>query len=148
MNDNKKENFNNTILLNKSDSINIKNQNQEKENKNEEVDKLNCAKKKEDFYLNFSKVTRQKLNKEIIFTYDVNFELSEVSMSSRWDHYLDLNEDNIHWYNLINYFVIILIISAIIVYIFLRSVKRDIDIYNTVKLIIIILLNKIIILIY
>jgi hypothetical protein len=69
----------------------------------------------------------------MIFTYDVHFELSQITMTSRWDHYLDLHEDNIHWYNLINYFIIILIISAVIVYIFLRSVKRDIDIYNTVK---------------
>ena len=72
------------------------------------------------------------LRNKVIFTYDVVFELSSMSMSSRWDHYLHSDDDNIHWYNLINYFIIILIISGIVVYVFLRSVKREIEIYNTV----------------
>ena len=97
-------------------------------------DKINCAKKKEDFNSNFYNVEKQKLRNKVIFTYDVVFELSDVSMSSRWDHYLHSDEnDSIHWINLINYFIIIVLISAIVVYVFLRSVKREIEIYNTVK---------------
>jgi hypothetical protein len=145
LNNSIEENFNNKNTIGKNINLddtfeNSKNKKNESEiNKlsktkaeGESEDKLNCAKNKEDFNYNFYNVEKQRLNNKIIFTYDVVFELSKVSISSRWDHYLHSEDDNIHWYNLINYFIIILMISGIIVYIFLRSVRRDIEIYNTV----------------
>jgi len=95
-------------------------------------DVLKCAKNKENYNLNFYDVKKQTLRNKIIFTYDVIFEKSDVSFSSRWDHYLYLDSDNIHWYNLINSSLVIIIISSVVVYIFLRAVKREIEIYNTV----------------
>jgi transmembrane 9 superfamily member 2/4 len=68
---------------------------------------------------------------DILFTYDVIFEKSNVAFSSRWDHYLHLQNDNIHWFSLINSTLIISILSFILINIFCRALKRDIDIYNT-----------------
>lgn len=96
-------------------------------------DILKCASSKKDYNLNFYDVEKQVLRNRIIFTYDVVFELSDVSFSSRWDHYLHLDSDKIHWYNLINSSLIIIIISAAVVYVFLRAVKREIEVYNTVN---------------
>lgn len=96
-------------------------------------DILKCATNKENYNLNFYDVEKQKLKNKVIFTYDVVFELSDVSFSSRWDHYLHIDSDKIHWYNLINSSLIIIITSSIVVYIFMRAVKREIEVYNTVK---------------
>ena len=95
-------------------------------------DKLNCADSKENYNLNFFDVEKQILRHKMIFTYDVVFELSDISFSSRWDHYLHLDSDKVHWYNIVNSSVIILLISTIVVYVFLGAVKREIEIYNTV----------------
>jgi transmembrane 9 superfamily protein 2/4 len=68
---------------------------------------------------------------DILFTYDIIFEKSNVAFSSRWDHYLHLQNDNIHWFSLINSALIISILSFILLNIFCRALKRDIDVYNT-----------------
>ena len=59
------------------------------------------------------------------------YEKSNVAFSSRWDHYLHLQNDNIHWFSLINSALIISILSFILLNIFCRALKRDIDVYNT-----------------
>ena len=68
-------------------------------------------------------------NSKVIFTYDVIFELSNLTMVSRWDRYLHLKSD-IHWFGLLNSNLIILIITFVLIFIFCRAIKKDIDIYN------------------
>ncbi|KAJ1413108.1 Nonaspanin [Sesbania bispinosa] len=41
-------------------------------------------------------------NNEIIFTYDVEFQESDVKWASRWDAYLLMNDDQIHWFSIYN----------------------------------------------
>ena len=65
----------------------------------------------------------------IIFTYDVYFEKSNLTMVSRWDKYIHLSSQ-IHWFGLINSNLIILIFTIIIIIIIGRQIKKDIDIYN------------------
>lgn len=90
-----------------------------------------CGMNKVEIQKNF-RVEKQGLTTgDILFTYDIVYEFSKVKFSSRWDHYLHLQNDNIHWYSLINSSLIILIFSFIVLQIFLRALKRDIDIYNT-----------------
>ena len=86
---------------------------------------------KENFMRNFRAERQGLVDQEILFTYDVIFEYSNLAFSSRWDHYLHLQNDNIHWFSLINSSLIILIFSFIVLHIFSRALKRDIDIYNT-----------------
>jgi transmembrane 9 superfamily protein 2/4 len=87
---------------------------------------------KEEYMRNF-RAERQSFDseEEILFTYDIVFEKSNIAFSSRWDHYLHLQNDKIHWFSLINGGLFILIPSFIILHIFCRSLKRDIDIYNS-----------------
>ena len=68
-------------------------------------------------------------NLNITFTYDVIFEKSNLTLISRWDNYLHLSSE-IHWFGLINSNLIILIFTLLIIFIFCRAIKKDIDIYN------------------
>ncbi len=86
---------------------------------------------KEEANKKFRSESQSLVDGDVLFTYDVIFELSNVAFSSRWDHYLHLQNDNIHWFSLINSSLIILILSFILLHIFCRALKKDIDIYNT-----------------
>ena len=68
-------------------------------------------------------------NKSVTFTYDVVFEKSNLTLVSRWDNYLHLSS-KIHWLGLINSNLIILIFTLLIIFIFCRAIKKDIDLYN------------------
>ena len=70
-----------------------------------------------------------ELNKTITFTYDVIFEKSNLTLVSRWDNYFHLSSE-IHWFGLINSNLIILIFTLLIIFIFCRALKKDIDLYN------------------
>ena len=70
-----------------------------------------------------------EFNKNITITYDILFEKSNLTLVSRWDNYLHLSSD-IHWFGLLNSNLIILIFTFVIIFIFCRAIKRDIDLYN------------------
>jgi transmembrane 9 superfamily protein 2/4 len=90
-----------------------------------------CSPDKENFNKNF-RTEKQKVDVgEILFTYDVIFEMSNLTFSSRWDHYLHIHNDSIHWFSLINSSLIIVIFSFIVLHIFMRALKKDIEIYNS-----------------
>ena len=66
----------------------------------------------------------------ISFTYDVIFLKSNISFSSRYDHYISLN-GTYRWAGLIISNVIILLLTLGIFLILTRTVKKDLDNYNT-----------------
>ncbi|KAJ4958526.1 hypothetical protein NE237_025637 [Protea cynaroides] len=68
--------------------------------------------------------------KEIIFTYDVEFEPSDVKWASRWDTYLLMTDDQIHWFSIVNSLMIVLFLSGMVAMIMLRTLYRDISNYN------------------
>ena len=65
----------------------------------------------------------------VTITYDIIFEKSNLTLVSRWDNYLHLSSD-IHWFGLLNSNLIILIFTFVVIFIFCRAIKRDIDLYN------------------
>ncbi|TVU08341.1 hypothetical protein EJB05_41743 [Eragrostis curvula] len=67
-------------------------------------------------------------NKEIIFTYDVNFEESDIKWESRWDTYNPVNNE--HWFSVVNSLMMVLFLSGTIAMIMLRTLYRDISRYN------------------
>ena len=69
------------------------------------------------------------MNKNIPLSYDVMFVKSNLTLASRWDHYTKMNSE-IHWFGLINSNLIILIFAFVIIFIFCRALKKDIEIYN------------------
>ena len=67
-----------------------------------------------------------------------NLKASRIKWASRWDYYL-LNakeNDKIHWNSIGSASILIIIFSSMVIYIFARALKKDIELYNSVLLII------------
>ncbi|CAI5759475.1 unnamed protein product [Candida verbasci] len=71
---------------------------------------------------------------EVLFTYSVRFEPSEIAWATRWDKYLHVYDPKIQWFSLINFSLIVLILGIIIGHILVRTLKNDIVKYNEVNL--------------
>ncbi|KAL0397004.1 UNVERIFIED_CONTAM: Transmembrane 9 superfamily member 7 [Sesamum calycinum] len=72
-------------------------------------------------------------DKEVIFTYDVTFKESDIKWASRWDTYLLMNDDQIHWFSIINSLMIVLFLSGMVAMIMMRTLYRDIANYNQLE---------------
>lgn len=68
--------------------------------------------------------------KKIEFTYDVSWTYSETRWASRWDSYLKMTGGQVHWFSILNSFIIMLLLSGMIAMILLRTLHRDITAYN------------------
>ncbi|KAJ1697947.1 hypothetical protein LUZ63_006459 [Rhynchospora breviuscula] len=73
------------------------------------------------------------VNKEIVFTYDVDFLESDIKWASRWDTYLLMTDDQIHWFSIVNSLMIVLFLSGMVAMIMLRTLYRDISKYNELE---------------
>jgi transmembrane 9 superfamily protein 2/4 len=71
---------------------------------------------------------------QVIFTYDIEWEQSSVKWASRWDVYLQLTDDNIHWFSIVNSFVILIFLTGIVALIMLRILRKDFARYNELAL--------------
>jgi len=78
---------------------------------------------------NFQSVDRAET---VIFTYDVQWEKSDVEWSQRWDAYLTANVSNekVHWFSITNSIMIVLFLTVMIAMILLRALRKDIAQYN------------------
>ncbi|XP_051149425.1 transmembrane 9 superfamily member 9-like [Andrographis paniculata] len=72
-------------------------------------------------------------NTEIIFTYDVEFQESNIKWASRWDTYLYMADEQIHWFSIVNSLMIVLFLSGMVAMIMLRTLYRDISKYNQLE---------------
>lgn len=76
----------------------------------------------------------QSLDKieNIIFTYDVFWEKSDIEWATRWDVYLNANNpnDKVHWFSIINAIMVVLLLTVLIAIILLRTLRKDIAKYN------------------
>ena len=70
---------------------------------------------------------------EIVFTYDVQFKMSDVKWASRWDTYLQMSDDQIHWFSIINSLMILLFLTGLVAMIMIRTLRRDISQYNQLE---------------
>ncbi len=70
---------------------------------------------------------------EIVFTYDVEYQESDVKWASRWDTYLLMSDDQIHWFSIVNSLMIVLFLSGMVAMIMLRTLYRDISKYNELE---------------
>jgi len=72
-----------------------------------------------------------KDDRQIIFTYDVNWEKSNIRWASRWDIYLNHDGDSqIHWFSIFNSIMIVLFLAGMIAVILMRTLRRDMLMYN------------------
>ncbi|XP_052181475.1 transmembrane 9 superfamily member 10-like isoform X2 [Diospyros lotus] len=72
-------------------------------------------------------------NKEIIFTYDVEFQESNLKWASRWDTYLVMADVQHRWFSIFISFLIVLFLSGIVAMIMLRTLCHDISKYNQLE---------------
>ncbi|KAF9465037.1 Nonaspanin TM9SF [Collybia nuda] len=68
------------------------------------------------------------------YTYRVTWSESDTTWATRWDNYLHIFDPRIHWFSLINSFVIVLFLCVMVSMILVRSVSRDISRYNAIDL--------------
>ena len=88
-----------------------------------------CAKDSKDILENLEKEEQPLEEGNILFTYDVIFEYSDITFASRWDHYKTTTA-GIHWTGIIISEILIIIISVIIVFILCKNLRSDISSYN------------------
>ncbi|XP_048762695.1 transmembrane 9 superfamily member 4-like isoform X1 [Ostrea edulis] len=67
---------------------------------------------------------------EILYTYDVLWENSDIRWASRWDIYLTMSDVQIHWFSIINSVVVVIFLSGILTMIMVRTLRKDIARYN------------------
>ena len=70
---------------------------------------------------------------EVVFTYDVKWEFSEIKWASRWDTYLLMGDEQIHWFSIINSLMIVLFLSGMVAMIMMRTLHRDFNRYNATE---------------
>ena len=96
-----------------------------KHNKEEAV----CAKDSKSILENLEKEPQPLIEGNILFTYDVVYEYSDITLASRWDHYKTARA-GIHWTGIILSEVLIVVISVIIITVLCRNLRADISSYN------------------
>ena len=63
---------------------------------------------------------------EVFFSYEVEWQESQIRWASRWDIYLTMADVQIHWFSIINSVVVVFFLSGIITMIIIRTLRRDI----------------------
>jgi len=66
----------------------------------------------------------------IVWTYTVTFEQSPIKWASRWDVYLLMIDDQIHWFSIINSLMIVLFLTGMVAMILIRTLRADLRRYN------------------
>lgn len=72
----------------------------------------------------------KKGENEIVWSYSVTWEESDIPWASRWDTYLSMKDVQIHWFSILNSIVVIVCLSGFLSVIIVRTVRRDIAQYN------------------
>ena len=68
----------------------------------------------------------------IPFTYDIKWEKSDIAWASRWDTYLKIKENRIHWFSIVNSLLVVLLLTGLIALVLVRTLHKDIARYNSV----------------
>ena len=73
-------------------------------------------------------------SEEVVYTYDVKWERSDIRWSHRWDVYLKGNpDDEIHYFAIVNSLMIVLFLSGVVAMIMFRTLHKDISSYNEMQ---------------
>jgi transmembrane 9 superfamily protein 2/4 len=88
-----------------------------------------CARDEKSILKNLEQEPQPLVEGNILFTYDVVFEYSDITLASRWDHYKTARA-GIHWGGIILSEVLIVVITTIIGFVLCRNLRADISSYN------------------
>ena len=92
-------------------------------------DKPVCEKNSKDVLKNLILPYQPLVEGNILFTYDVIFEYSDITLASRWDHYR-VSKAGIHWTGILMTEIIVVFVSLFITYILKKNLTQDISSYN------------------
>lgn len=67
---------------------------------------------------------------KVVYTYDVYWELTDISWASRWDAYLRMPGGRVHWFSILNSLMVVVVMSSIVAMIMLRTIRRDLARYE------------------
>ena len=67
---------------------------------------------------------------QVVFSYDVTWVKSATKWEGRWDRYLNMQNGSVHWFSLVNSFLIVFFLSGLVALILLRTLTKDINAYN------------------
>ncbi|CAI4047407.1 hypothetical protein SUVZ_12G1370 [Saccharomyces uvarum] len=79
-------------------------------------------------------VLNEETENEVYFTYSVKFEESSTSWATRWDKYLHVYDPSIQWFSLINFSLVVVLLSSVVIHSLLRALKSDFARYNELNL--------------
>jgi transmembrane 9 superfamily protein 2/4 len=71
---------------------------------------------------------------EVIWTYDVAWEESDVEWASRWDVFLSMKGDEIRWVSIFNSLGVLLLLTGIVAALMLRILRKDLAAYNAIPI--------------
>jgi hypothetical protein len=67
---------------------------------------------------------------DIVYTYDVYWQESDIEWASRWDAYLRMPNGSVHWFSILNSLLVVLVMSVIVAVILMRTVRKDLAKYE------------------
>lgn len=76
----------------------------------------------------------EETDTEVQFTYSVYWVPSNTPWATRWDKYLHVYDPKIQWFALINFSIVVLILSFIMSHVLFSNLKKDLTKYNNVNL--------------
>ena len=91
-----------------------------------------CANTSKNILNNFlikPKALSDDINNKILFTYDIIFEKSNITLGTRWDHYKPSNT-KIHWLGIFLSQLIAYGLAIIIIMVLIKNINKDINLYN------------------
>ena len=71
--------------------------------------------------------------KEVVWSYSVKWEESNVKWALRWDVYLKMRDNQIHWFSIVNSLMIVLFLSGMLAMIVMRTVHADFKRYRELE---------------
>jgi transmembrane 9 superfamily protein 2/4 len=75
----------------------------------------------------------EKETSSVTYSYSVNWVESKTPWGTRWDHYLYISDEKVHWFSIINSAVIALLLTGMVSIILLRALHQDISRYNSAE---------------
>ncbi|KAL6226687.1 hypothetical protein ACLB2K_000648 [Fragaria x ananassa] len=98
--------------------------------KGEKTKLLTCTPANNTVFRDGNALQEVDADREVVFTYDVFFESTEVKWGSRWDTYHYMGDDPVHWFSLINSLIFVIFLSGVVAMMVMRTLYKDITNYN------------------
>lgn len=67
---------------------------------------------------------------DVVWTYSVHWEQSEIRWTNRWDLYTQMTDVDIHWFSIINSGMIVVFLTGMVAMIMVRTLRADLRRYN------------------